>query len=168
MIHQHIRGYLARERAGFFKMHVFCAHTDVGAGAFFHGRAEAGERRADDNVAARSLYGGNERVDERRGLGGGLIHFPVAGNDGFAFCFVHRIFSVLKDIARRPAGEKPQGQAGFPPPLQKSLMRPRCRRCRAALCPPGIPGWRRRPWRCASSCRHSPTASRQPRCHRRR
>ena len=43
------------------------------AGAFFHGRAKAGERRADDNVAARSLYGGNERVDERRGLGGGLI-----------------------------------------------------------------------------------------------
>ncbi len=38
---------------------------------------------------------------------------------------------------------------------------------RAAPCPPGTPGRRRRRWRCGSSCRHSPTGPPRPRCRRR-
>ena len=33
---------------------------------------------------------------------------------------------------------------------------------------PGTPGWRRRRWRCGSSCRHSPAAPQPRRCRRRR
>ena len=42
------------------------------------------------------------------------------------------------------------------------------RRYRAELCLRGIRGWRRRRWRYASLCRHSPAARPPPRCRRRR
>ena len=53
-----------------------------------------------------------------------LFIFQLPAMTALRFALFIGIFSVLKDIARRPAGEKPQGQAGFPPPLQKSLMAP--------------------------------------------
>ena len=42
------------------------------------------------------------------------------------------------------------------------------RRYRAELCLRGTRGWRRRRWRYASLCRHSPAARPPPRCRRRR
>ena len=59
--------------------------------------------------------------------------------------------------------------AGTPElPGRKAFIYPANRPRRGAPCPPGIPGRRRRRWRCGSSCRRSPAAQRPPRCRRRR
>src|SRR5699024_4416198 len=53
-------------------------------------------------------------------------------------------------------------------PGRKLFTYPTGRPRRAAPCPPGTPGRRRRRWRCGSSCRRSPAGPRRPRCRRRR
>ena len=66
--------------------------------------------------------------------------------------------------------------AGFSPSLRSIraardgaalLTYPTGRPRRAAPCPPGTQGSRRRRWRCGSSCRHSPAGPRRPRSRRR-
>ena len=48
------------------------------------------------------------------------------------------------------------------------FRRPANRQRPAAPCLPETPSWRRRRWRCGSSCRRNPAAPRPPRCRRRR
>jgi len=66
-------------------MHVLCAHGDVGAG---ERRLHAGQRHVG---RADHALGGGERdqtifdgVDKGYGFLGGLVHLPVAGDDGLA------------------------------------------------------------------------------------
>ena len=66
---------------------------------------------------------GNEALDSFFGVGTEMVHFPVAGNDGFT----HNEFPPLKvnDFIYRSGIRHP-----------------------GAVCLRGIPGKRRRPWRC--------------------
>ena len=69
----------------------------------------------------------------------------------------------------RPAAE-PLGSCGGPgggAARHGSLTYPAGTPRRAAPCPPGTRGRRRRRWRCGSFCRRSPAGPRRPRSHRR-
>ena len=91
-IHQHVGADLAGEGAALLKVNVLSAHMDVGALALGHRRHQVGEGGADDHLTPGVLHGGDQLVDEGIGLGGGLVHFPVAGDDGFAVLLIHKKF----------------------------------------------------------------------------
>src|SRR5699024_12772052 len=106
-VHQHVGADLAGVGAGLFKVDVLGAHVDVGALGLGHGGDQVGVRGADDHLAAGVLDGGDQLVDQGGGLGGVLVHLPVAGNDGLALFFIHLTFSLSffqnKRVRRRVA-----------------------------------------------------------------
>ena len=95
-----------------------------------------------------------------------IFQLPAITALRFALSMVcYLTFHISLTGAKGPSREAQGGR------LRRSwsqIRRSGCRRCRAAPCPPGTPGRRRRRWRCGSSCRRSPAASRQPRSRRRR
>src|SRR5699024_10208169 len=93
-VHQHVGADLAGVGAGLFKVDVLGAHVDVGALGLGHGGDQVGVGGADDHLAAGVLDGGDQLVDQGSGLGGVLVHLPVAGDDRLALCFIHRMFSL--------------------------------------------------------------------------
>ena len=93
---QHIGGNLAGEGAGLLKVDVLSANVDVGALGHLHSGDQVGEGNADDDLAAGVLHSGNQLADEGLGLGGSLVHLPVAGNDSFTILFIHGwLYSLL-------------------------------------------------------------------------
>ncbi len=141
---QHGSGNFAGESAVGRPVAVFSADFDVGAGSLFESDLKVDIGDTDDDVAVCVCNEGLELSDERLGLGRSLVHFPVAGDDGFAKCFVHwnlPLFRLIQIVLyKRP---------------ELSLCRP-LRQYREALCLRGIRGKRRRRWRCGSSCRRDP------------
>ena len=89
-------------------------------------------------------------------------------------CFGSLAFPLARKLAPSaappfPTRPAPLGSRGGPElPDPKVFTCPADTQRPAALCPPGTPGWRRRRWRCGSSCRRSPAAPRPPHCRRRR
>ena len=61
----------------------------VGTLCRFHSCEKVDIGYAENYIAVRVLNEGFEFVDESRCFGGSVVHFPVAGNDGFSCCFVH-------------------------------------------------------------------------------
>ena len=102
-------------------------------------------------------HDGLEFLSKGLGLGQGIVHLPVSGDDSLAVTAIHFCFSPFFDI-RYLGGT--MGSRGITCPAD----RPR----QAAPCLPGTPGRRRRRWRCESSCRHNPAAAPRRRCRRRR
>ena len=65
-------------------MYVLRAQVNVAPlDRFGHG-GDVGEGNADDDVAIRILDERFESIDEFRALRRGVVHFPVACNDGFS------------------------------------------------------------------------------------
>ena len=84
---EHGRGDLAGERAGFGPVDVLRADLDVAAGGRLDHRRKRGEGRADDDVGLARADVRDQRLqrfDQRFAFGGGLVHFPVTGDDDFA------------------------------------------------------------------------------------
>ena len=93
-IHQHVGADLAGECARLFKVDVLSTHMDVGALGLFHSGDQVGVGGADDDLAACVLHGGHQLVHQNSSLGGGLVHLPVASNNGLALCLIHDTFSL--------------------------------------------------------------------------
>ncbi len=95
---EHRGGNLPGEGAGFRPVAVFRAHRDVGAGGGRQGGFQVGVGDADNHAAVRVLHQGQQLLDEGLGLGTGLVHLPVSGDDRFAQVLVHsvRSFSVVR------------------------------------------------------------------------
>ena len=94
---------------------ILCAdgHAAVLKGA--HGGGNVHARHAHDHVAPLGL--GQQSLEIVRklfGLGGGLVHFPVSGNDGFAISAIHGkcspkyIKCFLKTLLIQQAGDARQ------------------------------------------------------------
>ena len=88
---QHVSADLAGVSTGLLEVDILGADMDVGALGLGNGRDQIGERHADNDLAASVLDGGDQGVDQLGGLGGGLIHFPVAGNDCLAVLLIHDV-----------------------------------------------------------------------------
>ena len=88
-VQQHIGGNLAGEGTGLLVVDILGAHMDVGAGALGNNIAQVGEGHTDDDLAAGVMDAGDQSLQQQTGLGGGIVHFPVAGNHGFALLFIH-------------------------------------------------------------------------------
>ena len=86
---QHIGGNFAGEGAGLLKVDILGTDMDVGALGHLDSGDQVGEGNADNDLAAGVLDSGDQLADEGLGLGSGLVHFPVASNDGFAVLFIH-------------------------------------------------------------------------------
>ena len=86
---EHVGRDLAGEGTGLFKVDVLGTHMDVGATALGHRHAQVGEGHADDHFTVGTLHSGNQGIDQVTGLGGGHVHFPVAGDNGFTILFIH-------------------------------------------------------------------------------
>ena len=100
---QHVSADLAGEGTGLLKVDVLGADVDVGALGHLDSGDEIGEGNADDDLAAGVLDSGDQLADEGLGLGSGLVHFPVAGDDSFTILFIHGDYSFHNKPS--PAGE---------------------------------------------------------------
>ena len=78
---EHCGAQLAGVRAGFLPVHVLRAELDVRALDDLAHRGKVNGRGADDHVALRILDQRHERGNQLARLAGGLVHFPVAGNN---------------------------------------------------------------------------------------
>ena len=72
-------------------MHVFGAEFDIRAFERFADGGNVDGGYAYHDVASRFPDERRNRLDERDALGGGVVHFPVACNNGFS----HNIFISL-------------------------------------------------------------------------
>ena len=86
---EHTGGDLAGESTACSPVAVLGADFYVGACGRFDssGKVNIGNTRDDFAVSVR-----NKRLDlveQRGGFLGSLVHFPVAGDNGFSFCFIH-------------------------------------------------------------------------------
>ena len=81
---EHIGGNLAGECAFLSPVAVLGTDLDVGACGCLHGCIEVDIGGADNDVAVGVRYKGLHLLDERLGLLGGVIHFPVARDNGSA------------------------------------------------------------------------------------
>ena len=93
-IHQHISADLAGECAGLLEMDVLGTDMDVGTLGLCHSSDQVGIGSADDDLTGCVLDGGDELVHQNSSLGGGLVHLPVASNNGLALCLIHDTFSL--------------------------------------------------------------------------
>ena len=93
---QHIGRDLAGESTRLLEVDILGADMDVGALGHLDSGDEIGEGNADDDLAAGVLDSGDQLADEGLGLGSGLVHFPVAGDDSFTILFIHDSYSFLK------------------------------------------------------------------------
>ena len=89
---EHRGGYLARESALVRPVDVLGAYLDVGAGGGLKRDLKIDVGDAGDDLALRVGYEGYDLLEKGLRLGGGLVHFPVAGDYGGAFCFIHYIY----------------------------------------------------------------------------
>ena len=155
---EHIRAQLASVSAAGGKVHVLRAKMNVAASRSFLHSGKIRSGHAHHHVAISVLYALGQRAYQLAGLFGGLVHFPVTGNNGLTHLYATSFFSIsqsLRRLTRRPAQR-----------FDQLISRPGPQR-RAEPCPPDIPGKRRRRWRCGSSSRQGPSAP-QPRRNRRR
>ena len=92
-VHAHGAEHLSADFAGvgaaLFPVAVLRADLDVGAGGGLLGGSQVHKGGAGHNVAGRVLHQGGDGGNQLFGLGGGLVHFPVAGDDNLAQCFIH-------------------------------------------------------------------------------
>ncbi len=158
-------------------MAVFCADGNVGAFDGFQSGVQIHEGNTGDHIAVCIFYQRLDGLEQLFGFSGGLIHFPVAGDNGFSKSFVHEnsISFILMARCSGPVVYRKKGRGGISsaplePAVKPSELIPSRsgRQCREAHVPPGIPEKRRRRWRCGSSCRHSQAFQRQPQSRRRR
>ena len=61
-------------------------HTNMGAGRIVYQQLTLITKSIRD--------GGDELVHQNSSLGGGLVHLPVASNNGLALCLIHDTFSL--------------------------------------------------------------------------
>ena len=93
---QHVSADLAGEGTGLLKVDILGADVDVGALGHLDSGDKVGKGNADDDLTAGVLDSGDQLVDEGLSLGSGLVHFPVAGDDGFTILFIHGNYSFLE------------------------------------------------------------------------
>src|SRR5699024_7265432 len=67
------------------------AHMDIGACALGNDVAQVGEGNADDDLAVGVMNTGDQSLQQQARLGGGVVHFPVAGNNSLALLLIHTI-----------------------------------------------------------------------------
>jgi len=91
---QHIGADLTGEGAGLLEVDVLGTDMDVGTLGLCHSSDQVGIGSADDDLAACVLHGGHQLVHQNSSLGGGLVHLPVASNNGLALCLIHDTFSL--------------------------------------------------------------------------
>ena len=84
-------------------MHVFGAEGDIGALERFAHRGNVDRGHAYDDVAARFFDEGRDRVDEGDAFGSGVVHFPVACNNGFSHMNTPEYFSFPNGIIAQNA-----------------------------------------------------------------
>ena len=89
---EHLGRDLGGVGAAGLEVHVLSADLHVGALALFNGNSQIHIGNADDDLAVGILDQGQHLVDEGSGLGGGLVHLPVAGDDGLTILSVHCSF----------------------------------------------------------------------------
>ena len=95
-IHQHIGGNLAGVSAGSLGVAVLSADAHPGLTHGADGSGDAHSGHAQGNIAPTALgHDGLQLGHELLGLGGGLVHLPVAGDDSFAVFSVHLKFSSI-------------------------------------------------------------------------
>ena len=124
---QHGSGHLSSESTFLCPMAVLSAHLNIGAFGGVQGSLQIHKGCTDDYIAIRVCHQGFHLLQQSSGLCGGVVHFPVAGNDGLTKCFVHN--SLTSFIEKIDLAISPY---------------PAMQRYRAAPCPPGIPKKRRR------------------------
>ncbi len=119
---EHGRRDLARERAFRSAIHVLCAEVDRCIVQDLGNFAERGKRRADHDRDIRNRVRGRfERLHERDGLGGRLIHFPVPCDQRSLF---HEVSSFLSRVylsrsAATPGSTLPStSSSDAPPPVE--------------------------------------------------
>ncbi len=86
---KHVCGHFAGVGAGRFEVDVFGADLDVGALRCFHSGGDVNIRDTQHDVAVSAGHKRLHLVDKRGGLGRGVVHFPVAGDNGFTKIFFH-------------------------------------------------------------------------------
>ena len=92
---QHPARDFAGKGAVFGVVGVLRADFDFGAFGGAHRRGNQGIRHAQHDVAPARLGGfGLEIEQESTRFGSRFVHFPVAGNNGFAITSVHRNLTI--------------------------------------------------------------------------
>ena len=87
---EHVGGNLAGVGAALFKVDVLRADGDAAVLERAHGGRKVDRGRAHDDVAPFGFgKDGLELFGKGLGLAGGLVHFPVACDDGFTVSAIH-------------------------------------------------------------------------------
>ena len=141
---QHVGGDLAGVGAGLLKEHVLCAH---GHPCVLEGLDGGGNIHGGDthhHVAPLGLgQQGLQLLGELLGFAGGLVHFPVAGDNGLTVSAIHNTFTPLSFKTNISLHDTIGCKGGAPPP-SRGLTCPADTPHRAAPAPPGTPETRRR------------------------